>query len=111
MVVVGKSEIGVSVAVDVSYRAALRVVAIRNFVRLPSGTEPLRIFEPPNSIYHPASSHHIRCAVVVHIDRPLTAIRDELAKNTHFPILMPNPLSSIRAGILVPVRATDEIRA
>ena len=106
----GKSEIGVSITIDVSYRAALGVVAVCDFVRLPRRPEFSGILKPPDSIYHPAGGHHIRCSIVIHVDRPLTAIRNKFAKNTNLPVLMPNPLSSVRTRILVPIRSAHEIR-
>src|SRR5450631_3980114 len=109
MVVVGKSKIGMTITIDVSHCAALGIVAISNLVRLPSGPGILRVLEPPNSISHPAGGHHVGCAIVVHIDRPLPAVRNKLAENTHLSILMPNPLSAIRAWIFVPIASTQEI--
>src|SRR6476619_8376654 len=99
MVVVGKSEIGVSIPIDVADRTALGIVTISNFMRLPSGTEFLRILKPPNSIDHPAGSHYIGCAIVVHVNRPLAAVGNKLAKNSDLAKLMPRPHSSIRARI------------
>src|SRR4051812_45191069 len=97
------------ITVDVAHRPAFGIVTIRDLMWLPGDAEILRIFEPPDSVHHPTGGDHVRRAVMVHIDGPLTAVRDELAKNPHLPELMASPLSTVRAGILVPIGAAQQV--
>ena len=104
-----KDQIRNSIAIDVGHHPALGVIAVGDHVLLPLRARLLRILVPPDSVRLPACRHHIRRAIVIHIDRPLAAVGDKLAQRAGLAILMPLPLAAIRARILIPVSAAQNI--
>ena len=69
----------------------------------------LRILVPPDAVGLPARGHHVGRSIVIHIDGPLAAIGDKLAECAGLAILMPLPFAAVGAGILVPVRAAENV--
>src|SRR5579872_730234 len=77
---------------------------------LPHHARLFRVFVPPEPVGHPSDGHDVRRAIVIYVDRPLTAIRNELAGDVHRSPLVPLPIATMRAGVLVPVCSAENIR-
>src|SRR6516165_8036691 len=78
---------------------------------LPHHVGLFRVFVPVQTVGHPTCCDHVGSAVMVDIDCPLSAVGDELANDLYGPILVPFPLTALRAWILIPKSATQEIRS
>ena len=109
--VVPEDQIGLAVAVDVGHPAALRVVAVGDEVPLPLRAELPRILPPEDAVGHPAGSDHVGQPIVIHVDRPLAAVGDELVHHAHFAILVPLPLAALRTRVFIPIRPTQNVRS
>src|SRR5579872_219501 len=77
---------------------------------LPHHARLFRVFIPPEPVGYPSDGHDVRRAIMIHVDRPLTAIRNELARDVHRSPLVPLPIATMRAGVLVLVCSAEDIR-
>ena len=109
VVVVSQNDVGLAVAVDVGHPAALGIVAVGNEVALPLGAQLPGVLVPPEAVGHPSGGHHVGRAVVVHVHRPLAAVGDELVHGSRGPVLVALPLSTVGAGILIPIGAAEDV--
>jgi hypothetical protein len=110
MVIVGKHQVRLAIAVDVAHPATLRVVAVGDEMLLPHHIRLLRVLIPPESVQHPTRRNHVECSIVVDIDRPLAGVRDKLIHYAHRPILMLLPHATLGPRILIPIGPTKQIR-
>src|SRR6478672_4632885 len=69
----------------------------------------LRILVPPDGIQLPSCRHNIWRSIVIYVDGPLAAVSDKLADCASLAILVALPIASVGPGILVPVRAAQNI--
>src|ERR1035438_2077841 len=109
VIVVREDQVRLAVAVDVCHPAAFGVVTIGNKMPLPLRMLGSWVLPPEHAVGHPARSHHIGPAVVIHVDRPLAAVGDEFATDARLAILVALPFSAVWAGILIPIRTAEKI--
>src|ERR1700722_3562352 len=100
---VRQRQIRLAVPVEIGHPAALRLDRVRDEMLWPRRAQLLRILVPPESVPHPAQRDHVRRSIVIDVDRPLAAIRNEFANCLDCPILMPLPLPALRPRVLIPV--------
>src|SRR5262249_55528390 len=87
----------------------LSVIAVGDQVLLPFSAGLFGILVPPDAVGLPGRRDHVRCAIVVHVDRPLAAVGNKLAHCARLAILMTLPLAAVGAGVLIPVGSTDDV--
>jgi hypothetical protein len=112
-VVVGEGEVGLAVSIDIEECSALGVVTVSDLFRLPHGARGCRLRSGvvihPDAIGYPAGSDEVGQAVVVNVDDPLAAVRDEFAVGADGAELVLFPYAAIGAGVLVPVGSAEQI--
>jgi hypothetical protein len=76
---------------------------------VPAGDLGTRVAIPPEAVGDPAGGDEIGQAVVVDVDDPLAAVVDEFVVDPDGAELMLLPLSTLGAGVLVPVGSAEKI--
>src|SRR5205807_257576 len=90
-------------------RSALCVIAVGDEVLLPHHPRCLRILIPPESVQHPPCRDHIRGAIMVHVECPLSTVGDELPENAYGSVLMAFPLAARRPRVFIPIGSAQEV--
>src|ERR1041385_4885191 len=101
-------QIRFTIPVDIGHPAALGLDSASYQMPLPQHPRLLGVLEPPQSVGHPTGRDHVGCSIVIDVDRPLPAIRDEFASDFHSAVLMPLPLDR-KSTRLTPVTPTSRM--
>ena len=112
-IVVRQGNIRLAVPIDVGKGAAFGVEAVRDPLTLPHGAGCCglrsRVLVPPQTILDPTRRNQVGQAIMIDIDDPLSAIRDELLVRANQTELMLLPCTTRRPRVLIPIGATQQI--